>query len=166
MIAVLNLGISNLTSVLNALEFLKIDFRVANTTEEFNKSSKFILPGVGTFATSFEVIEHIFNPFEFLKIIYNLLENDGFLMLTFPNYEGFDINILLEKCSFKTIEITTPGKLDVDIVRKEILNNNNLTNNFLRRICVDNYETIGQNFQTFLAENLLSSHMMVIARKI
>lgn len=57
MIAVLNLGISNLTSVLNAFEFLKIDFCVANTPEEFDKASKFILPGVGSFAAGMNALE-------------------------------------------------------------------------------------------------------------
>lgn len=49
MIAVVNLGISNLTSVLNALKYLGLDFYVADKPEELSNASHIILPGVGTF---------------------------------------------------------------------------------------------------------------------
>lgn len=49
MIAVVNLGISNLNSVLNALSYLNVDFCVSNNKDEISKASCIILPGVGTF---------------------------------------------------------------------------------------------------------------------
>lgn len=49
MITVVNLGISNLNSVLNALSYLGIDFCISNKKEEITKATHLILPGVGTF---------------------------------------------------------------------------------------------------------------------
>ena len=49
MITVVNLGISNLSSVLNALKYLGLDFCVSSQKEDISKSSHIILPGVGTF---------------------------------------------------------------------------------------------------------------------
>lgn len=140
-------------------------------------------------AVAFEVIEHIFNPKYFLKKISSLLNKNGLLMLTFPNWEGFDIQVLREfSCSidpehlnyfteksisillktldFEVLEILTPGELDVDIVSKTIIKENLKVSDFVRKICVEQKETTGKNFQEFLKKNRLSSHMMVIARKI
>lgn len=49
MITVINLGISNLNSVLNALSYLNLEFCVSDKKEDILKSSHIILPGVGTF---------------------------------------------------------------------------------------------------------------------
>lgn len=49
MLVVIDLNISNLNSVLNALDFLKIDYVVSNKSDDIKKATKFILPGVGTF---------------------------------------------------------------------------------------------------------------------
>lgn len=159
-------------------------FRIYNgILEELKINEKF------NFAAAFEVVEHVFSPFDFLKNIYNLLEKDSFLMLTFPNYEGFDIstlrrksksidhehlnyftsnsiNILLNRCGFKLVELETPGKLDVDLVRKEIINNDFQANSFIKNICVNHFDTVGQEFQKFLMDNHLSSNMLVIAKRL
>jgi glutamine amidotransferase len=49
MITVVNLGISNLSSVLNALKYLGLDFCVSSRKDDISKSSHIVLPGVGTF---------------------------------------------------------------------------------------------------------------------
>lgn len=49
MLVVINLNISNLSSVLNALDFLKVEYKVSNKKNEIKKASVLILPGVGTF---------------------------------------------------------------------------------------------------------------------
>lgn len=138
-------------------------------------------------AVAFEVIEHIFSPKDFIEKIANILEENGLLMLTFPNWEGFDISllreysnsidpehlnyftknsikILLEECDFEILEIITPGELDVDIVSKAVQKNNLNIPNILHKICIDEKDTTGKKFQNFLKENCLSSHMMTIAR--
>ena len=138
-------------------------------------------------AVAFEVIEHIFSPKNFIKKIVGLLEENGLLMLNFPNWEGFDISllreysssvdpehlnyftknsikILLEENGFEVLEIITPGELDVDLVSKIVQKNNLSIPNFLRKICIEEKDTTGKNFQNFLKENCLSSHMMTVAR--
>ncbi len=140
-------------------------------------------------AVAFEVLEHIFSPKIFLEKIYNLMNDNSLLMLTFPAWSGFDASILREYSSsidhehlnyfneksisqllnsvgFEVLEISTPGELDVEIVRKTVLKNKLKLPKFLENICIDNYENLGGKFQSFLKENKLSSHMMVVAQKI
>ena len=65
----------------------------------------------------------------------------------------------------KNIQLTTPGQLDVDIVRNNVKSISNKTNiyKFLNKIIND--EIIAENFQNFLAKNQLSSHVWVIGEK-
>ncbi len=140
------------------------------------------------FVASFEVIEHVFNPEEFLKKINSILNNKGVLLLSFPNYDGFDVGILreyssaidhehlnyfneksirliLEKSGYDVLEIYTPGLLDSDIVKTSI-EKGKIKNSFLRRLlCSDDSKLIGK-FQQFLIDNNLSSHMLVSAQKV
>ncbi|WP_415249769.1 class I SAM-dependent methyltransferase [Sulfurimonas sp.] len=137
---------------------------------------------------SFEVIEHIFDPKSVLKKIFHLLDKNGMLVMTFPNYNGFDIStlmdasdsvemehlnyfneksikILLEEIGFQDISISTPGVMDVDLVRNKILENKYEANSFLKDLCVERYDELGTKFQEFLIANNLSSNMMIIAIK-
>lgn len=57
MIAVVNLEISNLTSVLNALKYLELQFCVTNIPKELSKASHIILPGVGTFGEGMKQLQ-------------------------------------------------------------------------------------------------------------
>ena len=63
------------------------------------------------------------------------------------------------------INITTPGKLDLDIVRNAIKNDNSILKNqkFIRYLLND--DKIAKNFQIFLSNNCLSSHAWIIAKK-
>ena len=139
---------------------------------------------------SFETIEHVFSPSLFIQRSREILLDGGFLVLTCPNYEGFDISILgiesesldaehinlfnpksikilLEKNNFEIIEIDTPGNLDAEIVRSKIIDNtlDISSNNFFKKILIDEWSYYGDRFQEFLKKNLLSSHMWVVARK-
>lgn len=136
----------------------------------------------------YEVIEHIFDPKAFLEKVYSLLENNGLVVMTFPNYNGFDISTLMEysdsidhehlnyfnhnsistllkKIGFKDIDISTPGVMDVDLIRNKILSNQFHPNPFIKEICINRYNELGTNFQQFLINNKLSSNMMVTALK-
>ena len=139
---------------------------------------------------AFEVIEHLFSPYKFIKKCYDMLKMGGILSLTFPNIKGFDITtlgkfsksidnshlnyfnpysikLLLERCKFDIIDLKTPGVLDAEIVRKESINGNiDLTEQpFLKSILIERWDELGGKFQTFLIDNLLSSHLWVVAKK-
>lgn len=141
--------------------------------------------------TNFELIEHLFWPKDFINACSKILSNDGLFILTTPNVKGFDlltlgklhINfagpnhlnyfhpkslvMLLQNCNFEVLEILTPGKLDAEMVRNKIISNEINTKNqpFLKYILLDEWDNLGKKFQKFLADNLLSSHLWIVARK-
>jgi len=136
---------------------------------------------------SFETIEHMFDPFKVLNQINQIMNTKGLLFLTCPNFEGFDvitlleksdnidaehinmfnpdsIKILLERAGFNIISIDTPGQLDVDIVKEKLLNKE-ITNLFLEKLLLTQSQEGIDNFQKYLRENNLSSHMQILAIK-
>lgn len=139
---------------------------------------------------SFEVIEHLFSPREFLLACESILLPGGFIVITCPNVKGFDImtlqelsnsvdhehlnyfnpyslSNLLSNCGFEIIQVLTPGRLDAELVRKKVLAGeyNISTQPFLKEILINRWDDIADSFQQFLADNLLSSHMWIVARK-
>jgi 2-polyprenyl-3-methyl-5-hydroxy-6-metoxy-1,4-benzoquinol methylase len=137
----------------------------------------------------FEVIEHLFEPSEFVATCARVLRPGGLLVLTCPNIRGFDIDVLgpgspavdaehlnyfhpaslshlVSLHGFEVLETRTPGKLDADIVRNRVLAGEAaLADRFLKRILLDEWETLGGRFQDFLRDNGLSSNMWIVARR-
>jgi SAM-dependent methyltransferase len=135
-------------------------------------------------ATSFELMEHLHDPAGFISSCHNILAKNGLLILTTLSWEGFDLQVLreksksihpphhinfftpeslsllLEKNGFEVLEVTTPGKLDVDIVRKQI---EDIADPFIRRLLSLEEENISK-FQIFLQDSKLSSHMLIVAK--
>ena len=138
-----------------------------------------------------DLIEHLFEPKHFIETCYQKLKPGGIISIACPNGEGFDfklmkrdtvnihppehlqyfnpksIELLLKECRFKVLSLETPGILDVQIIEREQVEKNvDLTNNqyidFLLNECPDN---VRRNFQQFLSDNKLSSHLQVIAMK-
>jgi len=152
---------------------------------------KVSLEGLKTdIVVSFEVIEHLFSPREFLSACESILLPGGFIIITCPNIKGFDIMTLqelsdsvdnehlnyfnpcslanlLSDCGFEIMQVLTPGKLDAELVRKKILAGEYdiSTQPFLKEILINQWDNIADLFQQFLADNLLSSHMWAVARK-
>lgn len=149
-----------------------------------------VIPEAVDVVVSFEVIEHLFCPREFLRKCFDLVRPGGVLMLTCPNVRGFDVvtlregssavdhehvNLfhpaslatLLAACGFVVIETQTPGQLDAELVRKRVLAGElSLADQpFLQRVLIDEWEQLGANFQSFLSENRLSSNMLLVAQK-
>ena len=142
--------------------------------------------------TNFELVEHLYCPKDFLLACGGALPRGGLLILTTPNILGFDLLVLgkisnnvsgpnhlnyfhpkslrhlLRRCGFEVIEVMTPGKLDAELVRKKILSNELDVSNhpFLKYVLIDQWEATGEAFQRFLADNGLSSHLWMVARKI
>ncbi len=141
--------------------------------------------------TNFELVEHLFSPREFLTGCAQALPDGGLLILTTPNIRGFDLAVLgklsdnvmgpehvnyfhpaslallLGRVGFEVLEVATPGKLDAELVRKKILDGtlNVSQQPFLQQVLIDEWERVGPAFQNFLAEQRLSSHLWVVARR-
>ena len=135
---------------------------------------------------SFELFEHLQNPGHFLDHLYNLMQiGDLFIFTTLsgmgadiralwqdsksvfpPHHLNFfnpsSIRLLLKRHHVDVLEVTTPGKLDVDILS----NNRAFIKDRFWQIFVDQADS-GQmeKMQAFLADNGLSSHMLVVCRK-
>lgn len=141
--------------------------------------------------TNFELIEHLFWPKDFVLACSKRLAKGGLLVITTPNIKGFDLmtlgkisdgivgpnhlnyfhidslSKLVNNCGFEVIQVLTPGKLDAEIVRKKILGGDfNMDDQpFLKYLLVDKWDSIGTEFQKFLADNCLSSHLWLVAKK-
>lgn len=138
----------------------------------------------------FEVLEHLFSPRDFMLKAAQLLVSGGLLIVTCPNLYGFELQTLWKKSTtldvehlnyfhpqsisrlaqdagFEVLDILTPGKLDVDIVRKAAQSGQlNLEGQpFLQHLLLQADDTVRAAFQTFLAENQLSTHMWLVGRK-
>ena len=136
------------------------------------------------------MIEHVFNPFDFLLHVRKALKSGGLFLLTCPNGKGFDtdmlqeaalavdtehdnlfnpepISVLLRRAGFEILSIETPGQLDVDIVRRAFLSNQTNLDKapFWKKLFVNRFEDLGTKFQSSLIENRLSRNMRVFAQK-
>jgi len=143
--------------------------------------------------TNFELLEHLFEPGVFLKACAEKLKKNGLMIITTVCIEGFDlsilgkfsdnirapqhlnyfskkgIRILFEKSGFSIIEILTPGKLDVELVKLKVEKNPAILKNniFLKNAFFSEYadENIQQKFQEFISNSGLSSHMWIVAKR-
>ena len=140
-------------------------------------------------AACFEVIEHVFDPLAFLCGCKRLLRRDGVIILTTLTIDGFDlqvlwsesrsitppqhlnfpslkgISLLLAKAGLAEEEISTPGELDVDIVRNVLRQRPDAkVPRFVRRLAEADDATRAE-FQQFLKKNRMSSHLRCIARR-
>ena len=136
---------------------------------------------------SFELFEHLLDPKLFLSSLYNIMNKNDIFVFTTLSGMGVDIQvlqenskaisppmhlnffnpksikILLNKIGFEVLDISTPGKLDVDIIANNI---NKVKDNFWKNFIeyADKDEKI--KMQKFLSDNNFSSHMMIMCKKV
>lgn len=147
--------------------------------------------GSADIVCSFEVIEHLHSPSDFIEKCSRVIRKGGLAIITNPNGRGFDVvvapehsgtvdvehlnymnpdsmRVLFERHGFEVLEVITPGRLDADLVRKMFLSGKMTKeeNPFLYQILIEKWDEVGESFQNFLADNNLSSHMWTIARKL
>ena len=138
------------------------------------------LPKGRGFFTSFELLEHLQNPLVFLQEVRRLCEvESGFLATTLSSW-GLDIQLLREKskaifpphhlqilspkamkglgsrAGFRSVSVTTPGKLDVDISARNI---EHVKDGFWKVFLSEASEVDKQKMQEVVASAGFSSHM-------
>lgn len=133
-----------------------------------------------------EVIEHVHDPLVFCNSLNRLLRAGGRLLLTGLSVDGFDIQALwehaksispphhinfmsiqgferlLKRAGFSKVDIFTPGKLDVDIVKNTVEERPDALNDqrFIRNLLKLDEKAL-KEFQQFLSKHRLSSHCWV-----
>lgn len=136
---------------------------------------------------SFELFEHLHSPKKFLKVLFDLMKSEDMFIFTTLSAMGVDIRvlwenskavsppmhlnflnpksvkILLKRVGFEVLEITTPGKLDIDIMNN---NKNKIKDRFWRDFIEYSSEIEKNKMQDFISNSLLSSHMMAVCKKI
>lgn len=145
-----------------------------------------MLPAGPRTFVSFELFEHLHDPNVFMRVLSDLMRPDDMFIFTTLSGTGLDIQVLWEKSrsvapphhlnfinpsaasvllsrnGLELLEVTTPGRLDVDILRNSAAD---VKDRFWRRFIERSTEEDSERMQRYLAENLLSSHMMVVARR-
>lgn len=146
------------------------------------------LGGEADVVTSFEVIEHVHDPLEFVRAVARLAKPGGLILVTGLNGDGFDVQVLwseakavspphhlnflsvegleslFRRAGLSEIEVETPGELDVEIVRKGLAEG--LAPDaprFLHLLLERRNGEVGATFQRFLQEARLSSHTWIWA---
>ena len=140
-----------------------------------------------SFFVSFELFEHLHDPSQFLRVLFDLLLPGEVFVFTTLSGTGLDIQclwedsksvspphhlnffnpesikILLSRQGFDCLEITTPGKLDINILQS----NQELIKDRFWRTHVRHVHTPhdAEVLQSFIASAGLSSHMLVVCRK-
>lgn len=138
----------------------------------------------------FEVLEHVYEPLSFIKSLAELTRPGGHVFVSTLTVDGFDIQTLWEKSNsifpphhinfisiegfrhlfnragLEIVSISTPGALDVDILRNihekypKYFDNNRFVSQLMAS------PERASLFQQFLADNCLSSHAWVFAMKV
>jgi len=136
--------------------------------------------------TCFELIEHLHNPSQFIKNLRRLMNKGDIFIFTTLSSTGLDIltlwnnsrsvspphhinffnpisaDIFLKKNKFKVIDISTPGKIDIDILNND---KNLIKDRFWKNFLTLANKTDRAKMQNIISEMNFSSHLMVICKK-
>lgn len=142
-------------------------------------------PGPKAFV-SFELFEHLHSPALFLEDLKGLMNRGDMLILTTLSGAGVDIQalwqdsksvspphhlnflnpssikLLLERVRLEVLEVTTPGKLDIDIL---VNNRAHIKDRFWRTFIASATEDTKAQWQSLIAASGWSSHMMAACRR-
>jgi SAM-dependent methyltransferase len=139
----------------------------------------------GDVVTSFEVVEHVHDPLEFVKAVGRMARPGGLVLVTGLGGDGFDVRVLgpaagavspphhlnflsvagferlFERAALVDVEVETPGELDVELVQKAGAELDPFLELLLRRRGPE----VHAAFQAFLRDARLSSHTWIWARR-
>ena len=135
---------------------------------------------------SFELFEHLVEPESFVQHLSELMKSGDLFIFSTLSGTGLDIQVLwensksvtpphhlnffnprctryfLESMDLEVLEITTPGKLDVDIMNNS---KTEISDRFWNTFLDHATENERANMQTFISEAGYSSHMWAVCRK-
>jgi 2-polyprenyl-6-hydroxyphenyl methylase/3-demethylubiquinone-9 3-methyltransferase len=139
---------------------------------------------------AFEVLEHILDPAHFLAKAQAFLKPGGLLILSTPNVNGFEIDVLgsasttiafdhsrlynptslrhlLERTGFEVCRLVTPGQLDTAMVKRKFDEGKlSLDHNPALEFLLSECPHLHEAFQQFLQRTMRSTHMRCVARRI
>ncbi len=140
--------------------------------------------------SAFEQLEHKFSPGDLLRSIHDRLAAGGMLFFTTKTVSGFDLQVLwdkapyiyvpehlnllsidgitqlLEETGFEVIELSTPGQLDVGLVKATLKEDPSVRlEPFISYLIKHRGADAHEDFQAFLQRHRLSSHLRVAAVK-
>lgn len=134
----------------------------------------------------FELFEHLHDPARFLNHLNQLMAPGDLFIFTTLSGTGVDIQalwedsksvmpphhlnffnphsirMLLERCGLEPIDVSTPGRLDIDILAN---NYHLIKDHFWKTMISISSDTEKQRWQDFISASGWSSHMMVVCRK-
>jgi len=141
--------------------------------------------------TAFETLERMFNPDKLFTIARDCCEPGGLLLVTTASCSGFEYQVLgkhapkinpinrmnlltletlqkrFELFGFEVVELSTPGRLDVETAKRTVIDNKNVDiHPFWKYIFEYRDANTSYNLQKFLQQNRLSSHVRIAAKKI
>jgi len=144
------------------------------------------LPKIHRFFVSFELFEHLHDPASFFVHLNSIMNPGDLFLFTTLSGTGVDIQVLwehsksvspphhlnflnpnsvpllLERCGFETLEITTPGKLDIDIMMNS---REHVKYRFWQTFLDTASESDIDQWQQIVTDTGWSSHMMTVCRK-
>ncbi len=153
------------------------------------KSDVLAADSVDVFA-AFEVVERIFDPMKLFKDAYAACRRNGLFIMTSTTSSGFEYQVLgkyspnlipmdrlnllslealmrqMKKAGFEIIEVSTPGRLDVEIVKKTYERNLDIPLHPFWQYLFHNRDINAlHSLQEYLQQYQLSSHVRIAAIK-
>ncbi|MHA1564888.1 MAG: class I SAM-dependent methyltransferase [Alphaproteobacteria bacterium] len=139
----------------------------------------------------FEVIEHLFDPADFLRWCIRRLAPGGGILMTCPNIAGFEplilgfesgalehehlnlfnpasLSLLMQQCGFTNVAVTTPGELDVELVRTALDDGRFDAADLdpaIHHLLTHDDPAVATGLQQLIQQAGLSSNMRVLATK-
>ena len=150
------------------------------------KVKKKDLPRTKKFFTCFELIEHLHNPSKFIKNLKKIMQKGDLFIFTTLSSTGLDvltlwensrsvapphhlnffnpkyIYIFLKKNNFKILNISTPGKMDVNILQNDKMQ---IKDRFWKNFILLSNEKEKNEMQNLISSINFSSHLMVVCQK-
>jgi len=151
-----------------------------------------VLERPASLIANFEVIEHLFDPAAFLRWSHANLVAGGHVLVSCPNIEGFEtlllgaasgavdhehlnlftpssLSLLAGRCGFKVASLTTPGELDVELVRRALDAGDvgaEAVGPVLSRLIRHPDASVPATLQALVHRAGLSSHMVLLGQKV